>query len=513
MKFELLYASTLAASFELLNDEVYYAPSEYDVLLNGKVVLTKVKTNVFTIYDLEPDTEYFVTVDGYNLTFRTRKASLISHISEFKNLGNNDDTLMFQAAIAALPKDGILYVDKGVYHITSIFLKSDMTLYLEEGAHLIGNPEMNAYAVIPPEQKYIDANKKELQLGTWEGNPREAYTSFVNGIHICNVDIIGKGEIDGNAQNSLFWKNVKTQPIGRPRDIYLNDCEHINFIGVTIENTAAWTIHPYFSNHLGFYDIKVSNPKDAPNTDGMDPECCDDVKIIGTYFSVGDDCIAIKSGKFYIGQKYNVPSSNIVIRNCRMHEGHGAVVIGSEIGAGVKDITVEKCLFEHTDRGLRIKTRRGRGRNSIVDGILFRNIIMKHVLTPLVVNMFYFCDPDGHEEYVWSKKKLPVDERTPYIGSFVFENIIAEDAEYALGWFAGLPEMPIESITVRNCNFTVSKGEKIYGNPAMMDGYDKQSKIGFYFLNVNKVRFENVKASGYEGERFIVDNVLSLEEK
>ena len=124
--------------------------------------------------------------------------------------------------------------------------------------------------------------------------------------------------------------------------------------------------------------------------------------------------------------------------------GHGAVVLGSEISGGIKNISVTQCYFESTDRGLRIKTRRGRGKDSIIDEILFENIYMNNVLAPLTVNMFYFCDWDGKTEYVWSKEPLKLDERTPYIGRFKFKDIVCDNVHSAAGYFYGLPEQTIK---------------------------------------------------------------------
>lgn len=512
MKFHLLYAGTMTATFELDNKSVYFSEKPYDVFLGNNKAIEGQKANVFTLYELEPDCEYKVRIEEDEVTFRTKKASMILHISEFRNLSSvKNDNLMFQTAINVLPPDGVLYIDKGDYHITSLFLKSNMTLYLAKGAVIHGDTDMRAYPVIPGEHKYLDETKKPCQFVTWEGNPFPTSPSFLNAFYCENIDVAGEGIIDGEAENSDFWVDVKKMKIGRPRMIFTNRCKNLNFIGLRIQNSPAWTVHPYFSDHLGFYDLKISNPKDAPNTDGMDPEACKDVKIIGVYFSVGDDCIALKSGKIYIGKTYKKPCENVTIRNCYMHEGHGAVVLGSEIGAGIKDVSIERCYFEHTDRGLRIKTRRGRGEDSKIDGVVFRHIIMDHVLTPLVINMFYFCDPDGHTEYVWSQKKLPVDERTPYMGSFVFDDIRCTDAEWALGWFYGLPEMPIKSVTIRNSSFTMKK-DASKGRPAMMDGIEEQSKAGFVFSNVGNVSIENVKASGYVGDEFVLKNVRNFEE-
>ena len=100
-----------------------------------------------------------------------------------------------------------------------------------------------------------------------------------------------------------------------------------------------------------------------------------------------------------MGKTYKSPSRNITIRHSLLMRGHGSITIGSEIAGGAKNVLIENCVFDGTDRGLRIKTRRGRGKDSVIDDITFRDIEMKGVLTPVVVNSFYFCDPDRHSHY------------------------------------------------------------------------------------------------------------------
>lgn len=99
-----------------------------------------------------------------------------------------------------------------------------------------------------------------------------------------------------------------------------------------------------------------------------------------------------------MGRKFKRPSENVRIRQCLMENGHGAVTLGSEIGGGVKNIVVQDCFFRNTDRGLRIKTRRGRGKDSVISDIIFKDLTLDHVMTPLVVNAFYFCDLDGKSD-------------------------------------------------------------------------------------------------------------------
>ena len=192
-----------------------------------------------------------------------------------------------------------------------------------------------------------------------------------------------------------------------------------------------------------------------------------------------------------------------------MENGHGAIVLGSEMSGGIKDIEVKRCIFSNTDRGLRIKTRRGRGKTSIVDDIVFEDILMENVLSPFTVNMFYFCDPDGKTPYVYTKTKLPVDDRTPYLGKFTFKNIKANDVEHAAGYFYGLPEMPIKEINIVDSEINVKENAS-YGKPVMMSFAETVSKMGFKFINVDSVNIRNVKLSGNYGLPFIFHGVKNF---
>jgi polygalacturonase len=230
------------------------------------------------------------------------------------------------------------------------------------------------------------------------------------------------------------------------------------------------------------------------------------VEIAGVRFSLGDDCIAVKSGKIYMGKKHKTPSENIHIRQCLMENGHGAVTIGSEMAGGVKNLTVRDCKFLHTDRGLRIKTRRGRGKDAIIDGVLFENIEMDHVMTPVVINAFYFCDPDGHSQYVQSKEYFPVDDRTPFLGELNFRNIKATNCHAAAAYMFGLPEQKIKKVGFENVSFSYAENP-MAGVPAMMDGADKTTKSGMLAKNLEVLELKNVTITGQDGEEIILDGV------
>ena len=236
-----------------------------------------------------------------------------------------------------------------------------------------------------------------------------------------------------------------------------------------------------------------------------------DVEVNGTVihvssedkFSVGDDCIAIKSGTYDLALKYQQASSDILIENNLMADGHGGVVFGSESSGGIKNIIVRRCLFENTDRGLRIKTRRGRGNVGQIDNITFDDIVMNNVLTPFVINSYYNMGPKGgHEEYVWTTKALPVDEYTPVLGAFHFSNMVCNDVSIAAGVFLGLAEMPIKLVSFENVSFSYNK-EALEGIPCMMEHPYKMKRVGIFCLNVEKLETKNVTFDGVLGDEII----------
>lgn len=519
MRIDLINATSRDICFELVGTGRYYTDEKYDIYLNGNKMLTTDKV-ITSVYNLSPDTEYLVEAKAENgdqvlgsLTVKTEYEFVTLNVRDFgaKGDGVHDDTLAIQTAIMACPKKGRVYVPAGVYKIVSLFLKSDLVLDLAKDATLSAFTEREKFGILPGIIQSYD-EKDEYNLGTWEGNPLDCFTGIITGLYVENVVITGEGTIDGCTSFENWWHNCKVMNIAwRPRLVFLSHCKNITMHGVTVTNSPSWTLHPYFTDGMYFYDVKVINPANSHNTDGLDPESCTDIKIIGVYFSVGDDCIAIKSGKIYMGRKHKIPTSKVSIRQSCMRDGHGAVTVGSEIAAGVKEVKIEDCLFLNTDRGLRVKTRRGRGKDSVLDNIVFENITMDNVMTPFVVNSFYFCDPDGKTEYVASKEALPVDERTPEIDRLVFKNIEAHNCHVAAAYIYGLPEKKISSVTFENIHVDYAKEPKS-GVAAMMLGCDEGRLQGIVAANIEELVVKNVVVEGCEGETFVltgIDNIKS----
>ena len=516
MKITLVRSMARSAVFELVNSGCYRAPAPYTVSLDG-VPVCEGDTNVFSLYSLEPGRSYTlaVTLDGVTdtLDFTTAEESFFFDASRCGLVadGVTDNTAKLQAALSTCPAGGTVYVPAGTYRTQSLFLQSNTTLYLEKGCTLLGGTNRTDYPILPGVLPCHN-EKDEHYLGLWEGNPLDSFAGLINVINAENVTITGEGTIDANAQNGDWYQNPKKKNISwRPRLFFTSGAKNVVLHGVLVCNSYSWTIHPTYSENVDILNIRIRNSSTSPNTDGIDPESCKNVNIIGNHVHVGDDCIALKSGKLFLGMKLHVPCENVVIRNCCLSRGHGGLVIGSEMSGGVKNVTVTQCLMDHTDRGLRVKTRRGRGNTAVIDGLVFRNVEMRGVKAPFVINMFYFCDPDGHGPYVQCREPLPVDEYTPKLGSLTMENIVATDAQFAGCYFDGLPEQPIERVTMRDVSITFDPNAK-EGQAAMADNRPLVKKLAIYAENVKEIDLHNVKIEGYEGERLHFVNVGHFEE-
>ncbi len=512
---KVLFTTSTSAAFEWQGNEPYYTECEYTVFLDGEVVYNG-NTNVFSLFGLAPGREYALTADCMEgeVRFSTLSESAAVSVRDFGAVGDGvtDDTVAIQTAVNCMPRGARLIFPEGIYLTAPICLKSNITLDIPEGAVLLGHTEKGRYPIIPG--KLTDAvSGDEVHFGSWEGNAVPMHQALLFAEYAEDITIVGRGRVDGNAEAAGWWIDVKSYPVGRPRLMFFNRCERVRVHGIHACNSASWQMHPYFSRRVDFVDMFISAPKDSPNTDAIDPEACDEVNIIGCRFSVGDDCIAIKSGKIEIGRKFKTPANRHTIRNCLMQFGHGAVTLGSEMAGGVTNLTVNRCVFIATDRGLRIKTRRGRGKDAVIDGVVFENIKMDGVLTPIVINMWYnCCDPDRNSEYVWSREYLPVDERTPFLGSFTFRNMECLNCQAAACYCDGLPEMPIGEITLDGIKFTFAEDAKP-SRPAMREFMEPMCRAGMYFDNVGKLTVKDVTLEGVVGDELIASHIGELVRK
>lgn len=424
--------------------------------------------NVISLMGLLPNTIYDF--------FKTPNVRYVINVKDYGGCINT--------AIYVAEEGYTVYIPKGYYEVSTIFLRSNIDIYLEKGVLI--RQKQDSLPIIKGYQKSYD-HSTATHNSSWEGNPLDCYASLFYGKRIKNVNIYGEGIIDGNGYKSGFWDNPKEKRKAfRPKNILIVHSKNVCIAGITSINSSSWNIHPYYSENISLLALNIKSHKNSPNTDGINPESCSSVDIIGCYFSVGDDCIAIKSGKYYMAKNHYKPSENITIRNCYMESGHGCVVIGSEIACGVYKVNASKCIFKNNDRGFRIKTRRGRGESSIVDGVHFENIIMDNVKHGFVINMFYNQDPDGKSEYVKSKEHLPKNEFTPTIKNITLKNIRAIIRGTAI-FIYGLPENPVSNVTLENCKFEFTK-ERVIEEPAFMCDFEVKEELNFFEKNTMEIK-------------------------
>ena len=512
-----LYVSSRSAAVLLDPDGDYYASAPRKLKLNGADI-GREDRSVFSIFGLWPDTEYVLESElngkkESEIVFHTARELCTLNVKRFGALGDgdHDDTPMLQAAILSCPPGGRVLVPAGTYRTGPLFLKSDITLELQKDAVLALRTDREAFPILPGMTRTTDETGEYL-LGTWEGNPLSCFAGALTGIGVENVQIIGEGTVDGRAQQGDWWINQRQKKIAwRGRLFYLRNCRNITVQGVTFRNSPSWNLHPTFSRQLSFLNVRVEAPAVSPNTDGFDPESCGDVRVLGTVFSVGDDCIAIKSGKIYMGQTYHTPCENIEIAWCAMLDGHGGVTVGSEMSGGVCHVRVHHCYMRGNDRGLRIKTRRGRGKYAVIDDIRFEDVRMDGVKAPMVINAMYYCDPDGKTPYVQSRDPQPVDDATPTVGSICFERVRATGCQGCAGYALGLPERQVEHVLLRDCQFSFSRDAQPM-TPAMADGVESCCRRGLIFSFVDRVTLDNVRMEGIEGQRLTAVSVNTITE-
>lgn len=513
---EVLFTSGRSVTLCLQDGGLYTPKGSYRMEISGKDAGAW-ETATISVFGLIPDTHYTikaVEADGKvfaSVSFRTKKETVSLNVLRFGAVGDgvHDDTPAIQAAINCCPAGGRVLIPAGDYKVMPLFMKSHTTVEIQKGATLHLCDDRKLLPIMPGMVESTDTTD-EYSFASWEGNPMDSFASMITGYDQEDISLIGEGVLDGCGNWDNWWGNHRVRRVAwRPRMVFVVRCKGFTMQGLSVKNSPAWNLQPYFSQELKFLNVKINAPADSPNTDGFDPESCKGILFSGVHFSVGDDCIALKSGKIYMGAKYATPCEDIAITHCLMEDGHGGVTAGSEMAGGIKNVFIRDCLMRNTDRGLRLKTRRGRGRNAVIDNIVFENVVMENVGTPLVANERYFCDPDGKSEYVQTTAPQPVDERTPCIGSITFRNVQATGVACA-AYLIGLPEKPIEHMMMENVSITCGK-DRVPMAPAMANGVEVCSRKGIVAQNVERITLKNVTLSGYEGEEIEAENVAVID--
>ena len=385
----------------------------------------------------------------------------------------------------------------------AIQLKSHVNLHVEEGAVLLFVFETDLYPIVET---------------AWEGLFCFNLSPCVYAFKATDIAITGKGTIDGGGSNDTWWpmcgkakfgwkegmprqQDANSRPrllkngedgepmydekgqrnpmrvfeakdLLRPQLVNFNQCQRILMEDISLLRSPFWVIHPLECTDLTVRRVKMIN--DGPNGDGCDPEYCDRVLIEDCFFNTGDDCIAIKSGRNRDGREHNKPSQNIIIRNCEMKNGHGGVVIGSEISSGCKNVFAHDCVMDspELERVLRIKTNSCRG--GIIENINMRNIKVG-VCQEAVVKINLDYEP----------KEICCRGNYPTVRNINVENVTSESSQYGVMIVALEEDTYVYDINIKNCRFNgVKDGNNITGKT-------KDVRFDNLFINGNLSLLEN----------------------
>ena len=384
-------------------------------------------------------------------------------ITEFGAVGDGKTncTEAFRKAIQNVADSGggTVVVPRGIFLTGAIHLQSNINLNLAENSII-------KFSIDP--DKYLPA-----VYSRWEGVECMNYSPLIYAYGQENIAITGKGTLDGQGSDSGWWSWKGKKEYGwqegmpeqksdrdrlfemaennippserifgkghflRPNFFQPYKCNNVLVEGVTFKNSPMWFLHPVLCENVSFINVNVEGL--GPNNDGCDPESSINVLIQGCTFNTGDDCIAIKSGRNSDGRRINVPSENIIIKDCKMKEGHGGVVLGSETSGSIRNIFAENCQMSspNLDRAIRIKTNAVRG--GTIENIYIRNINVGVVKEAVFKINFYYEEGDE-------------GSFIPTVRNLFLRNIRSEKSRYAI-WIKAFANSPAQNIRIDNCIF------------------------------------------------------------
>lgn len=375
--------------------------------------------------------------------------------------GKTNSSEAFKKTIDACSKagGGRVVVPEGTFLTGAIHLKSNVNLVVSKGATIKFSQDPNDFLPVV--------------FTRWEGVELMNYSPFIYAYGQQNIAITGEGTLDGQSDNTSWWPwngrasygwkegspnqrpdrakliemgekgvPVKDRQFGaghylRPQFVQPYRCKNVLIEGVTIINSPMWELHPVLCENVTIRKVKISSH--GPNNDGCDPESCTDVLIEDCDFDTGDDCIAIKSGRNGDGRRLHTPTSNIIIRGCRMRDGHGGITVGSEISGGVTNLFAEKCELDspNLDHALRVKNNAMRG--GLLQNLNFRDINVGQVAHAVITIDF------NYEE--GAKGNF-----TPVVRNYHVERLVSKKSKHAVD-IQGLSNAPIYDFGLANCTF------------------------------------------------------------
>lgn len=403
------------------------------------------------------------------------------------------DGAAIQAAIDAAGRagGGVVLLDRGTWISGALSLRSGVELRIEAGATLRASENPGDFPIV---------------TARWEGQSRPSHAAFISGTGLSRIALRGGGTIDG--RGAVWWRRFKEGKLlaPRPRLVSFADCTDVLIEALSLIDSPSWTVNPVRCRNVAVRGIRVTNPADSPNTDGINPDSCQGVVIEGCFISAGDDCITLKSGTELEDAGLRAPCSDIVVANCVLASGHGGVVIGSEMSGGVRNVVVSNCVMRGTDRGIRIKSRRGRG--GAVEDIRISNVVMDDVRCPIAINLRYHCGGAQGDPLVADRGLRPLGSGTPHVRRVSISGLTARGATIAAAWIEGLPEAPVEDLQLREIYLELRKGADAAPAeaPEMADGLEAIAGRGFIARHVKGLCLDRVRVVGQAGPALDIDN-------
>ena len=269
-----------------------------------------------------------------------------------------------------------LIIEDGIYKSSSIFLKSNVEIYLSKNARIILGDNLDEFYDIKINRD------SSIKRPTWEdcfydGRPSKY---FIIGKDIKKFKLTGEGTIDGSEE--LFYGKITEYHIEGayyPRIplIYIENGDNIEIKDITLTRSAFWTLHLVGCKNVNIDNIKIKNNPIFTNCDGIDPDHCKNINISNCDISCADDCIVLKTTEAF--KKYG-DSSNISVKNCKLKSTSAAIKIGTESVSSFKNISFENIDIYDTNRGISLMLRDG----ADLKNATFKNInIDNHLVNPI----------------------------------------------------------------------------------------------------------------------------------
>ncbi|KAF8044057.1 hypothetical protein BT93_A2128 [Corymbia citriodora subsp. variegata] len=357
--------------------------------------------------------------------------------------GKTSNTEVFKRAVANLSghaEDGgaQLVVPAGKWLTGSFNLTSHFTLYLEKDATILASQDESEWphvAILP-------------SYGIGRDAPGGRFGSLIFGTNLTDVVITGNnGTIDG--QGAYWWDKFKKEELNltRPYLIEFMYSDQVQIALVTLIDSPSWFIHPIYSSNIFVQGVTILAPVNSPNTDGINPDSCTNVRIEDCYIVSGDDCIAIKSGWDQYGIKFGMPTKHVSIRRLTCISPDSATIaLGSEMSGGIQDVRVETTSAINTESAVRIKTAPGRG--GYVKDIFVKGLLLKTIKYVFWITSNYNSHPPGYDP-----NALPV------IQGINYRDVVAENVTQSAR-LEGIKEDPFTGICISNVDIRLSEKPK-----------------------------------------------------